>query len=111
MFNKKRLNSFLLNLEFKTRRSLGQNFLYKKKSFIKILFCIKILSRISKIFIEIGSGLGNLSNLICKKNILLYLIEMDNNLFKIMKIFFFSKNIKSYIAMLILKNLIFIPFQ
>ena len=68
-------------MEFKAKKSLGQNFLIDKNIIKKIINCSEITS--TDTVLEVGPGTGNLTDEIIKqKPKKIILIEKDNNLFK-----------------------------
>ena len=74
------LLNFLINLMFKLKKSLGQNFLIDKNIINKIL-SIETLK--NQNIIEIGPGSGNLTKLIIQKGIKKFLaIEKDERFVK-----------------------------
>ncbi|MDC3207091.1 16S rRNA (adenine(1518)-N(6)/adenine(1519)-N(6))-dimethyltransferase RsmA [Pelagibacteraceae bacterium] len=67
----------------KSKKSLSQNFLFDKNIANKIINLVEIENRI---ILEIGPGLGFMTDFILKKNPkYLYVIEKDNNLAKELK--------------------------
>ena len=67
----------------KSKKSLSQNFLFDKNIANKIINLVEIENRI---ILEIGPGLGIMTDFILKKNPkYLYVIEKDNNLAKELK--------------------------
>ena len=77
------LLNFLINLIFKLKKSLGQNFLIDKNIINKIL-SIETLK--NQNIIEIGPGSGNLTKLIIRKGIKKFLaIEKDERFYELLK--------------------------
>ncbi len=75
----------------KAKKSLGQNFL-KDKNVLKKIADISLIDNSSEL-IEIGSGTGNLTDYLIKKNPKkVFLIEKDEKLSKYLKNKFFDKN-------------------
>ena len=71
-------------MKINTKKSLGQNFIFDKNLLIKISNCIK--SKSSNLIIEIGPGLGTLTDFLYKKQYKkLILIEKDIRLIKNLK--------------------------
>ena len=66
-------------MQFKPKKSLGQNFLLDKNIIYKIIHTAKIKS--SDVILEIGPGTGNLTKfIVAQKPKKIYLIEKDENL-------------------------------
>ena len=77
------LLNFLINLMFKLKKSLGQNFLIDKNIINKIL---SIENLKNQNVIEIGPGSGNLTKLIIQKEIKKFLaIEKDQRFYELLK--------------------------
>ena len=77
------LLNFLINLMFKLKKSLGQNFLIDKNIINKIL-SIETLK--NQNIIEIGPGSGNLTKLIIQKGIKKILaVEKDERFYELLK--------------------------
>jgi len=71
-------------LKINTKKSLGQNFIFDKNLLIKISNCIK--SKTTNSIIEIGPGLGTLTDFLYKKKYKqLVLIEKDKRFIKNLK--------------------------
>ena len=84
------LLNFLINLMFKLKKSLGQNFLIDKNIINKIL-SIETLK--NQNIIEIGPGSGNLTKLIIRKGIKKFLaIEKDERFYELLKKEFRNNN-------------------
>ena len=80
-------------MKIKTKKSLGQNFIFDKNFLNKI--SNRIISNKEKTIIEIGPGLGTLTEYLFKKDFKkLILIEKDDKLFKNLDNQFSSKNTK-----------------
>ena len=74
----------------KAKKSLGQNFL-QDKNVLKKIADISLLDNSAEL-IEIGSGTGNLTDYLIKKNPKkIFLIEKDEELSKYLKNKFFDK--------------------
>lgn len=77
------LLNFLINLMYKLKKSLGQNFLIDKNIINKIL---SIENLKNQNVIEIGPGSGNLTKLIIQKEIKKFLaIEKDQRFYELLK--------------------------
>ena len=84
------LLNFLINLMFKLKKSLGQNFLIDKNIINKIL-SIETLK--NQNIMEIGPGSGNLTKLIIQKGIKKFLaIEKDERFYELLKKEFRNNN-------------------
>ena len=71
-------------MKINTKKSLGQNFIFDKNLLIKISNCIK--SKSTNSIIEIGPGLGTLTNFLYKKKYKqLILIEKDKRFIENLK--------------------------
>lgn len=76
--NKMEVQKRLKEIGIYSKKSLGQNFLINSALLYKMIFSIKNLC--PKKIIEVGPGLGSLTELLSQINIPLLLIELDKNL-------------------------------